>query len=216
MFAVIGAATGLAGRRVLRAVGADVPPPCCELAALLLWAAVGWRWLSGGWAVWWLPVPLAVTAFAVPLVFADLRHLRLPTVLTLAAYPVVAAAIGVAAGVVGAPLALRAGLGGLAFAGTHALVRLLNPAALGAGDVKLAGSVGAVLAAVGWAALPVGACLAALITVAFSVLRLVSAIAADRRSRWWRTGVPYGPGLLVATWLIAVFPGTAVGAGTNG
>ncbi|RSM37309.1 hypothetical protein DMA12_37090 [Amycolatopsis balhimycina DSM 5908] len=84
-------------------------------------------------------------------------------------------------------------LGTAAAAG--ALVRLATPGSLGAGDVKLSGSLGAVLGAAGWAALAAAAALAALFTLA---------VAAARR----HSGrVPHGPALLTATWLCAIFPG---------
>lgn len=211
VFSAAGAGIGLVGNRLLRAVDAEVPAGWCELTSTLLWAVVAWRWLAGGWPVWWLPVPLVVSAFAVPLVFADLRHLRLPNVLTFAAYPMVAAAIAVAAAFGGASLALHAALGGLVFGGAHVVMHLLSPNSLGAGDVKLAGSIGAVLGAAGWVALVAGACLAAMITAALSMLSLLSrwlSVHSSVRDRFggWRRGVPHGPGLLLATWLVALAP----------
>jgi hypothetical protein len=83
LFAISGLGVGLAGRRVLHAADAAVPVWSCEALSVLLWSAVGWWWLSGSRPGWWLPVPLAVTAFAAPLLLADLRQLRLPNVLTL-------------------------------------------------------------------------------------------------------------------------------------
>ena len=85
--------------------------------------------------------------------------------------------------------------GALLFGGAHVLVRLAVPGSLGAGDVKLAGSRGAVLGAAGWAALTAAAVLAALFTLA---------VAAVRRSSG---RLPHGPALLTATWLCAIFPG---------
>jgi leader peptidase (prepilin peptidase)/N-methyltransferase len=78
------------------------------------------------------------------------------------------------------------------FGGAHLAVHVLAPRALGAGDVKLAGSLGAVLGAVGWSALVVGAVLAALGT---------AVVALARRTR----AAPHGPGLLLATWLLAAW-----------
>src|SRR5699024_1088784 len=54
--------------------------------------------------------------------------------------------------------------------GLHAGLRLLTPSAMGAGDVKLAGSVGGVLGASGWGALPVAAVIAAAVTLVLVVV----------------------------------------------
>jgi leader peptidase (prepilin peptidase)/N-methyltransferase len=203
VFAVTGLGVGLAGRAVLRAVGAPVPAGVCEGLSVLLWAAVGWWWAAGGVPSWWLPVPLVVTAFAVPLLLADLRYLRLPDVLTLGAYPVFGTAVGAVVAYGGAEFAVRAGVGALVFGGVHLAVHRLRPGSLGAGDVKLSGSLGLVLGAVGWAALVLCAFLAAVVTLLFGLF-------ARRRERGWRTAVPHGPGLLVATWLIVLTPVEAV------
>jgi leader peptidase (prepilin peptidase)/N-methyltransferase len=65
--------------------------------------------------------------------------------------------------------------------------------------VKLAGSLGAVLAATGWSSVVLGAVAAALLSVA---------LAADGARQ---AVVPHGPGLLVAAWVFAVFAGPAPG-----
>jgi leader peptidase (prepilin peptidase)/N-methyltransferase len=195
LFALAGLGIGVAGRWAARAAGAPLPKWSCEAVSVVLWSAVGWWWLAGSSPGWWLPVPLAVTAFAVPLLLADLRYLRLPNAMTLAAYPVFATAIGVAAAQGGSVLAYRAGLGALVFGGLHLGMHWFRPDSLGAGDVKLAGSLGAVLGAVGWAALVLCAFSAAVSTVVLWIL-----------ARRWRAGVPYGPGLLTATWLFALSP----------
>jgi leader peptidase (prepilin peptidase)/N-methyltransferase len=210
LFAVAGLGVGMVGRHVLRAVRAEVPAGWCEVVSALLWAFVAWRWSGPGKVGWWLPVPLSVTAFAVPLVLADLKYLRLPNVLTAAAYPVLGAAIGIAASQGGSALGVRAVAGAVVFGGAHALVHRYAPGSLGAGDVKLAGSAGAVLGAVGWASLLVGVCLASALTAALSAVR---ALPPGRLAERWRGGVPHGPGLLAATWLIAVFPGAGAVAG---
>ncbi|WP_020672662.1 prepilin peptidase [Amycolatopsis nigrescens] len=199
LLAVAGCLTGLLGCLVLRRSRRPAPvhPGCCAAGVGLLWAGTGWRWFSGGLPPWWLPVPLVVTALAVPLALADLRYRRLPDVLTLPAYPLVA--LAVAAVVLTGPeqgAGPRAALGCLVFAGVHLVVRMLSPASLGAGDVKLAGALGAVLGAVGWAALVLAAAGAALGT----------ALLAFVRRPGWRDGVPYGPGLLAAACLVAIFP----------
>ena len=113
--AVAGAAAGAGGAMVLRRLprGVPVPVPVCTVAVAALWAAVGER-ASEGLPVWWWPVPLVLGWAGVLLAGADLIARRLPDVLTLAAYPVVAVLLGVAAVGAGTPEALaRAGAGGL-------------------------------------------------------------------------------------------------------
>jgi leader peptidase (prepilin peptidase)/N-methyltransferase len=68
---------------------------------------------------------------------------------------------------------------------------------MGAGDVKLSGSQGAVMGAVGWPAVVVGTTLAALLTLA---------MAATTRRKHRAQGIPHGPALLAATYVIATFP----------
>ncbi|TVT15682.1 A24 family peptidase [Amycolatopsis acidiphila] len=198
-----GATLAVLASAVLARARAPAPVPLAPVAAMTaaLWAVVGWRWLGHGWPSWWLPVPLALTTFAVPLAAADLRHRRLPDVLTLPAYPILAIALCASATTgPGIGLAVRALAAGAVFGGLHLLVHALSRSSLGAGDVKLAGALGAVLGAVSWAALVVAAVLAAMTTVVLALTR--------RR----RHGVPHGPGLLLATWLVAVFHGTGTGA----
>ncbi|MCP2166667.1 Type IV leader peptidase family protein [Goodfellowiella coeruleoviolacea] len=206
-----GVAAGHVGARLLARLrrGTRVPPPWCQLAVGLLWALVAARWAGGGLSGWWLPVPLALAWFGVLLSAVDLIHQRLPNALTLPAYPVFAALLAVAAGWAGGwPVAVRALLGCLVFGGLHLLVHLVAPAALGAGDVKLSGSLGAVLAALSWSALPVAAVVAAGLTLVLGGLARFTPV------RWGRAGIPHGPGLLAATWLVATFSGAApAGAG---
>ena len=198
-FLIVGGGAGAFGRWVLRRAPSPAPVPAWPVAGVTcaLWVAAGWRWLGGGWPSWWLPVPLVLTALAVPLAVVDLRHRRLPDVLTLPAYPLLGTAV-VAAALFGpgVGLALRALLAGLVFGCSHLLVHALSRRSLGAGDVKLSGAVGGVLGAVGWPAMFVGAAIAGVITVLLAV--------------WpgWRDGVPHGPGLLGAAWLVSLFPGS--------
>jgi leader peptidase (prepilin peptidase)/N-methyltransferase len=198
-FGLVGVFVGGLGRWLADRLsgGARCGSPWCELATGGLSAVLAWRAVSGGLPWWWLPVPLVVGWLAVPLAAVDLASRRLPNALTLPAYPLVGLAVAVAATAGPGPaLALRALVGVVVFGGAHAVVRLLAPGALGGGDVKLAGSLGAVLGAVGWPALAVAVALAAVVTVT---------IAVARRAR----SAPHGPGLLAATWLVAAFPGGA-------
>jgi leader peptidase (prepilin peptidase) / N-methyltransferase len=79
--------------------------------------------------------------------------------------------------------------------------------------VKLAASLGAVLAALAWPALAVAAVLAAVLTALAGLL----VAARPRRVPVPRSGgaLPHGPSMLAATWLVTVVL-LALGAGTGG
>jgi leader peptidase (prepilin peptidase)/N-methyltransferase len=165
-----------------------VHPLWCAVPAAGLW------WLS---AVLvpprWLPLALLVAWLGVVLSVVDFRHRRLPDAVTLPAWPLVGAALWWA----GAD-PWRAVAGAALLFAFHLAVRLLAPGAMGGGDVKLAGPVGAVLASVSWWALPAG-------VVAASATTLVVALALPPRRR--AGGVPHGPGLLTAAWLAVASAG---------
>jgi leader peptidase (prepilin peptidase)/N-methyltransferase len=82
--------------------GVRVPVPVCTALVAVLWVVVVQR-AGVGLPLWWWPVPLVLGWAGVLLGGADLVARRLPDVLTLPAYPVVAvmltlAAIGTANG----------------------------------------------------------------------------------------------------------------------
>ena len=198
-----GAVAGLAGRYLLAHLrrGAVVHSGWLAGSLAALWAVLAWRVASGHLPAWWLPIPVALTWFAVLLAAVDLCHNRLPNALTLPAYPAMATATVTAAAL--APdwsIPVRAAAGAVVFATLHAMVHLTSPESLGAGDVKLSGSVGAALAAAGWPALLLAAIIAALVTL------LLAAMTQSRS----RDSIPHGPGLLTATTLFTMFPTTAV------
>lgn len=196
--ATAGAVAGAGGAMVLRRLprGVPVPVSVCTVAVAALWAAVGEQ-AREGLPVWWWPVPLVLGWAGVLLAGADLIARRLPDVLTLAAYPVVAVLLGVAAVGAGTAEALaRAGAGALLWAGGYAAVRLVAPDALGGGDVKLAGSLGALAAATSWPGLLLAVLAANVVT---------AAIAAPARLLGYRD-VPHGPAMLAAAWLVVLHP----------
>jgi leader peptidase (prepilin peptidase)/N-methyltransferase len=180
--AVAGAGAGWLGRMVLGRVGIVARPPWCEVSSAVLSAVVAAEHLPARW----LAVPLLLTWLGVPLTAADLLCRRLPNVLTVPAYPLLALAITLS----DPSVLLRAVIGAALFGGAHLVIRLIAPASIGAGDVKLAGSLGIVLGALGWADLALAATLGAFGTL---VLAIVT------RSRH----AAHGPGLLAATWLVA-------------
>lgn len=168
LFAVAGVLAGLAGVGVAQRW--DVRPLWAAPAVGVLWAVAA--------VVDARPASYVVAWFGVVLAAIDLRHHRLPDALTLPLYPVLAVAefhrLGAAA------------LTALVFGGAHLAVRRWRPGLMGGGDVKLAGSLGAVLP------LPM------LLPAAMLSSAVTLAIAAVRRTR----RVPHGPGLLAATWAL--------------
>jgi len=89
----------------------------------------------------------------------------------------------------------RAVLGGLAMAAFYAALVLLNPAALGPGDAKLALGLGTALGWLGWWPVFVGTLLAFALSAAYGVLR--------RR----REPFPHGPSMLVGALLAVALVG---------
>lgn len=210
---VAGWCAGAAGRHLLCRLrrGVALRPPWCEIAVALSWAVAVGRAGGGALPVWWLPVPLALAWWGVLLAGVDLARRRLPDALTLPGYPVCALLVATVslAGADG-DVGLRAAVGAVLFGAAHAVPHLFSPRAMGAGDVKLSGVLGAVLAAVSWASLLVGAVLAAAVTAVLGIVRRVGiGLRAPRGPVGVRAGpvaVPHGPGMLVATWVLVVFP----------
>ncbi|MEO3760401.1 A24 family peptidase [Mycobacterium sp. B14F4] len=121
-----------------------------------------------------------VLAWLAALSIVDMRHRRLPNHLTLPGATVV---------VVGAAIAGRgmpAMLGAAALFAAYLLVHLTAPAAMGAGDVKLALGVGALTGAFGIDVWVLAALAAPLLTAAVALLR------------YSKPTVPHGPSMCVA------------------
>src|SRR4051812_23618909 len=134
-------------------------------------------WIGLGAAVVWLA---ALTVY-------DVRQRRLPNALTV---PGAMAVLVVAALSGHGPSAL---LGGIALAALYLLVHLIAPAAMGAGDVKLALGVGALTGAFGVDAWVIAAVGAPLLTAVWGLL-----ILRPGRNRA-RVTVPHGPSMCAAT-----------------
>jgi len=143
-----------------------------------------------------------LAACAVPLAYADMAVQRLPDPLTGAAYAGTVVLLLLAAAVGGPwsalyPALLRALLGGLALAGFYLLLILISPSGMSLGDVKLAASLGTLLAWFGWRLLIAGGfaglCLGALAAGAL--------LASQRVSR--KHLIPFGP-FMIAGAVLAV------------
>ncbi|MEV4142548.1 prepilin peptidase [Amycolatopsis sp. NPDC049691] len=179
--AAAGAATAPVTAHVLARARAPIPRRLAAVLTALVTAAAAARWAAGACPAWWLPIPVVLGVVAVPLALADLRHLRLPDTVTLPAYPLIGAAIGAAAlGGGGPSVALRAAMGAFLFGGAHALVARLAPGSLGAGDVKLSGSLGMVLGAAGRPHVALAAVLAAVFSLALALARAARSRAGAR------------------------------------
>ncbi|HJT04159.1 MAG TPA: A24 family peptidase [Pseudonocardiaceae bacterium] len=194
----VGAVAGAGGAMMVRRIprGARLSAPVCAVLVAALWAVVGAR--SGAdLPLWWWPVPLILAWGGVLLSGVDLVARRLPDALTLPAYPLVAIVLAIAASGAGNvdPL-LRAAVGTLLWAGGYAAIRLVSPGALGGGDVKLAGSLGALAAATSWS----GLMLAVVVASALTVMVAVPARVFGYRD------IPHGPAMLAAAWLVVLHP----------
>jgi leader peptidase (prepilin peptidase) / N-methyltransferase len=172
-----------------------VPVLACGLVVAVLWAVVGSR--ANELPVWWWLVPLTLAWVGVLLGAADVVARRLSDALTLPAYPVVVVLLVVAAtGIGDSDLLVRALGGALLWAGGYAAVRLVAPDALGGGDVKLAGSLGALTAASSWPGL----------LLAVLAANVLTAVVAGLARMWGYADIPHGPAMLAAAWLVVLHP----------
>lgn len=119
------------------------------------------------------------------LTFYDVTQRRLPNALTLPG------AVAVLAGAAVEGRGQAALLGALALAASYLIVHLIVPAAMGAGDVKLALGVGGLSGAFGVDAWVLAAVAAPLLTAAWGLVVL------PRHGA--RVTVPHGPSMCVAT-----------------
>ena len=205
LLAVAGVPAGGIARLLLRRLrrGARIPPPWCEVGVAAAWGATGAAAGAGLVPLRWLPVLLGLGWLVVAAGAVDLLVRRLPDALTLPALPVGLLLLAP----LGPPAVLR-GLAGAAVAvAVHAVVHLVAQSSMGAGDVKLAAPLGAVLAAASWDALLTGAVLAALLSGGIAAAALL------HRSATRTTALPHGPSMLLAGWVVAV---AAAGPGGRG
>ena len=139
-----------------------------------------------------------LTACAVPLACTDIAVQRLPDPLTGAAYAGTAVLLLIAAAAGGPWSALvRALLGGLALAGFYLLLMVVSPSGMSLGDVKLAASLGTLLAWFGWRLLIAGG-LAGLWLGALCAAALLVSRRAGRKQL-----IPFGP-FMIAGAVLAV------------
>jgi leader peptidase (prepilin peptidase)/N-methyltransferase len=151
-----------------------------------------------------LPAYLYFAAIGIALSLIDLDFRRLPTAIVLPSYPVVAILLTVSSAWRDDWWSLtRAGVGAVALFGFYFLLRIIHPAGMGLGDVRLAAILGALLAYLSWSALVIGAFGGFLLGAVAGVI----AIAAGRGSR--KTALPFGPFMVAGTFL-AVFAAQSI------
>lgn len=151
-------------------------------------AATGW------WAA--LVAYLWLAAASIALALIDLELRRLPDPIVRLSIAVVAGLLALAALLAGDWAGLLGVAGGAAalFA-LYLAIALVYPQGIGGGDVKLAPVLGAALGFVGWGALAVGA-FAGFLFGALSGLLLIALRRATRK-----TGIPFGPFMLLGAWV---------------
>jgi leader peptidase (prepilin peptidase) / N-methyltransferase len=167
-------------------------------------------------AVHLIAVACAVASYAffavtgVVLAVIDVRTHRLPDRWVLPGYGVAGVLLPVAATVGGDPGRLLPTVGGaLGMFVFYLALRLLRPGAMGGGDVKLSGVVGAHLGFLGWDVVLVGALAGFVLGGLFAVVLLL------RERAGARTALAFGPWMLAGAWcaiLAAVLP-TALASG---
>lgn len=173
-----------------RACSEPISPryPLVEVGTAIAFAGAG-AYVGLDWA---LPAYLYAVAVGVALTMIDLDVHRLPDVIVLPSYVVVAALLVIASwGNHDWGALVRAGLGCVILFGAYFLMMLVYPAGMGPGDVKLAGVLGLLLGWWGWAALAVGGFAAFFLGGIFAV-GLMLARRAGRKS-----GIPFGPWMIL-------------------
>jgi leader peptidase (prepilin peptidase) / N-methyltransferase len=164
--------------------------PVVELLTAVLFVAVTVRLVQLD-LMTALPAFLWFVAAGIALAMIDLDVGRLPNVIVLPSYPILAVLLTAAALVSHDPAALvRAVVGGSVSFALYYATALAFPGGMGFGDVKLAGVVGGMLAFVSYPVLLVGVAVAFLLGAATGLL----AMATGRATR--KSTVPFGPFML--------------------
>ena len=83
------------------------------------------------------------------------------------------------------------------------MLAIISPRGMGLGDVKLAGVLGLFLGSLGWGQLAVGAGAAFALGGLFSIILLIT------RRAGRKSGIPFGPWMLLGAW-VGVFAGQAI------
>ena len=201
--AAAGLLAGWPQRAVITRLGISPRPPALAAGAVtaVLLGGLAARVDPGypGYLVLVLAAACWLAACAVPLACTDLAVQRLPDPLTGAAYAGTAVLL-LAAAAVGGPWSalVRALLGGLALAGFYLLLMVISPSGMSLGDVKLAASLGTLLAWFSWRLLLAGGFAGFLLGGVFAAALLVSRRAGRKQP------IPFGPFMIAGAVLAVV------------
>lgn len=172
--------------------------PLVEAGTGIAFAATGYRFADEPRI---LAAYLVFVALGIALALIDLDVRRLPDVLVLPAYPVLAVLLAIG----GDGHALwRATVAAASLFAFFFLIAMLAPGSMGFGDVKLAGVIGGVLGYLSWGALLIGAFLGFLLGSIIG-LGLLIAGKADRK-----TAVPFGPFMILGA-VVTIFGASELG-----
>jgi leader peptidase (prepilin peptidase)/N-methyltransferase len=151
--------------------------------------------LSGDRA-WLLPAWWYFLAVGGALSLVDIARHRLPNLIVLPSYPVLAGLLTAAALGSGDWSGLgRAVFGAAVLFGGYFVIALIVPAGMGFGDVKLAGLAGALLASLSWSAVLTGTFVGYLLGAVAGLVVIVS----RRGSR--RSALPFGPFMIAGAYV---------------
>lgn len=195
--ALAGLAAGRPQRALITRFTAGTPaaayrPVVVGLTSAVLLAALGAR----AHPAFVLAAACALAACTVPLAFIDAAVKRLPDLLTGAAYAATGVCLILAAAVSGHWGALgRAALGGLVLAGVYLILLLISPSGMGLGDVKLAASLGTMLAWTNWNLLLLGGFAGFALAAVYSVALLATGRATRKQQ------IPFGPFMIAGAFL---------------
>jgi len=150
---------------------------------------------------------LYLAAISIALAIIDIETHKLPNVIVLPGYAVGVALLGTAALLQGdlVTLGRMAAGAGILFA-FYFIVAIISPRGMGMGDVKLAGVLGLFLGSLGWGQLAVGAGAAFVLGGLFSIILLIT------RRAGRKSGIPFGPWMLLGAW-VGIFAGSAIAGG---
>jgi leader peptidase (prepilin peptidase)/N-methyltransferase len=150
---------------------------------------------------------LYLAAISIALAMIDIDTHTLPNWIVLPSYGVGVVFLGIASATSGSATPfIRAILSASAMWVGYLVIALSYPGGMGFGDVKFAGVIGLFLGYLGWSVVITGA-VAAFVLGALFAIGLLLKKSADRKS-----GIPFGPWMMVGAWVAVLFSAPIVRA----